>query len=191
VRLVLACRATLGCATSTTTTTLLPIPDLTGDWTITNMAVADSCPPAVGAFFATPTNTLRLAQDGMRLRGCVDGLAFHEGGAVSASSFDLDTGNHLEIILQGYDYDFSRHLSGTLPATAGQIALMQRWSFTPGPQAPSGATACTRTVTGVMTAVAPPCTTDLDCIDRDACARCVGGVCRWLPECRYDPTRGR
>jgi len=190
IHLVLTCLAATDCAASSTTTTLPPLPDLTGDWTITNTAVDDSCAPAVGDRFAAPTNALRLARDGNSLQGCADGLAFHEGGTVSGSSFDLDTGKHLEIILLGsYDYDYSRHLSGTLPVTGGQVAVMQRWSFTPGRQAPPGATACTRSVTGVMTAVAPPCTSDLDCIDQDACARCVAGACRWLPDCRYDPTR--
>jgi hypothetical protein len=188
--LVLTCRPARDCASSTTTTTLQGFPDLTGDWTITNMTVADDCPPAVGARFATPTNAVRLAQEGMQLRGCMDAQAFHEAGTVSGSSFDLDTGSHMEIVLPGsFDYDFSRHLSGTLPAMDGQLAVVQQWSFTPGLEAPPGAVACTRTVTGVMTPVGPPCTTDLECIERDACARCVSRACRWRADCRYDPTR--
>ncbi len=193
LRVVLTCLAAADCPSPSTTTTLPPgLSDLTGDWTITNTVVADTCPPAVAARFAAPTHSLRLAQQGTLLLGCVDGSLFSDGGAVTSSSFDLDTGNHLEIIAPGsYDYGFSRHLSGTLPATSGQTTVMQRWTFTPGPSAPPGEVPCARTVGGVMTPIAPACGGDADCIEREPCARCVGGACRWLPDCGYEWTRWR
>src|SRR5947207_3245512 len=96
-----------------------------------------------------PSNIRPLA-----VRACADGdLPFYDGGAVSPSGFTLATGNCCGVSNGDQLFDFSRTLSGTLPAGAGGIAVTDRWSFSEE----RGPVTCSRTATGTLVADSVPC----------------------------------
>ena len=184
-RLALTCRPQRACAATTSTTVPPGIQDLSGDWTIIDQVVSADCPPGVAEHFPGP-HPLRIEQTGTELRACADGdLPFYDGGAVSPSGFTLATGNCCGVSNGDQLFDFSRTLSGTLPAGAGGIAVTDRWSFSEE----RGPVTCSRTATGTLVADSVPCAAQKDCTQRDACTRCEAGSCRRIPACRFDPSR--
>jgi hypothetical protein len=163
----------------TPTTTTLPSPgDLTGDWTIAETAVTDSCDVPIENNLKGP-HPVRLFQSGGSVAGCTDRIfSFGQGAAVTTSGFTLSTGE-LSSGLEHLDYD--ERLTGTLPATDAGVAVEERWDFMVSHFPP----VCTRVATGLMTRNA--CGRDLDCIAADGCSRCVAGRCIPLLDCRYQP----
>src|SRR5438046_1971525 len=143
-RLALTCRPQRACAATTSTTVPPGIPDLSGDWTITEEVVSADCPPGV-AELAGP-HPLRIEQTGAELRACADrDRPFFDGGAVSPSGFTLATGDSCCVSNGDQLFDFSRTLSDTLPAGAGGVAVTDRWSLS---EDSGGPFTCSRTATG-------------------------------------------
>jgi hypothetical protein len=174
------------CATTTTTTLSPGLPDLTGDWTLTETTVSGDCPPGL----TEPVGTLLhdhpeigILQTGNALEACGDGIV-QTAGELSPSSFSFDTGmccgrsdaTSMEL------YDFSQRLSGQLPGPGGVISVMGEWNFKRDGSPPGGAS-CTRTSQALLVRSQHACQTNADCIAIDPCLRCAAGSCTHITAC--------
>ena len=176
-RVAVRCLPARQCPTTTTTSTLPPgIPDLTGDWIVSELDASDDCTPSPGVDFSMD-HRLKMFQLG------TDVVAFGDiingNGTVSPDGFALDEPDCCSTRV----YNFGVHLSGTIPSASGVASLTLEWTFSHlGPSA--GPPLCHRTAHAVMSRVPVPCTRDEDCINMDVCSRCEAGNCALAPRFR-------
>jgi len=176
-RVAVRCLPARQCPTTTTTSTLPPgIPDLTGDWIVSEVDASDDCTPSPGFDFSMD-HRLKMFQLG------TDVVAFGDiingNGMVSPDGFALDEPDCCSTRV----YNFGVHLSGTIPSASGVASLTLEWTFSH--LGPAGAPPlCHRTAHAVMLRVPVPCTRDEDCINMDVCSRCEAGNCALAPRFR-------
>jgi len=175
-RVVVRCLPAKHC--TTTTSTLPPgIPDLTGEWTVTETDSTDTCtvPPDPDFVALYPHYQLILTQVGIDLLAC----GFAGETTVSGEGFTVDSGDCCSI----RNYNFAHQLTATLPGSNGIARVTDEWEFSPaGPR--GGPIVCTQTAHAVMFRVAHPCQQDADCFESDGCTRCVAGNCVLAVGCR-------
>ena len=176
-RVAVRCLPARQCPTTTTTSTLPPgIPDLTGDWIVSELDASDDCTPSPGVDFSMD-HRLKMFQLG------TDVVAFGDiingNGMVSPDGFALDEPDCCSTRV----YNFGVHLSGTIPSASGVASLTLEWTFSHLGSA-GAPPLCHRTAHAVMLRVPVPCTRDEDCINMDVCSRCEAGNCALAPRFR-------
>ncbi len=171
---VLRCLPSRSRAVSTTT-----LPPLTGNWTITDTSVTDTCPPDIEQLLAS-LNSLSIIQGDSTVGICGDAFIAASSGPLSALGFTVDGGQCAEI----GSFNYSETLSGAFVSGSADILVTRHFVMTPpGPCAP-GPVVCERFSTGVMMRVTKVCASNIDCIALDPCSRCVNGSCWTNPLCR-------
>lgn len=176
------------CAASATTSTTLPpgTPELTGDWTLTETSIMDTCPQGVTTPIGMQLHDhpeVGIDQIGTDLMACGAGI-MQTSGTLSPTGFLLDTGVCCSVSGRptGY-YNFSQRFSGALPLQGDQTTVLGQWIFTPNGSSP-GRASCSRTSTAILQRSAPHlCQTSADCIQLDPCLRCTSGTCAHIAAC--------
>jgi hypothetical protein len=137
------------CAANTTTSTTIPpgTPELTGDWTLTETSVVDTCPQGATSSIGVQLHDhpeVGIDQIGTDLMACGVGIV-QTSGTLSPASFLLDTG----VCCSVGPYDFSQRLSGALPLRGDRTTVMGQWILTPNRTSP-GIAPCSRTSTAIL-----------------------------------------
>jgi hypothetical protein len=162
---------------------------LTGKWIVDETVAENTCQANIGGDFVRQ-HVLTLEQEGADLHGCIDEhLNFYDSGTVSATSFDLRTGECCSLVADDYSFDYAEQVSGVLSPTTDVIPVTHRWDFYPFAPGHGTTPVCSLTATGTMTKVTHPCSAHTECITIDACTRCVAGECAPVSGCRYEPYR--
>jgi len=160
--------------------------DLTGDWTIIETNLSETCPPDIEQILS-PYHSLSILQSGSTVSVCGDAFIHNSSGPLTAAGFTVDSGPCCAVGLPPphHFYNFSEQLSAMFVVGSPDVAVTRTFTMTPaGPLTAPGPVVCERKSSGVITRVTKSCGSNIDCLDLDPCSRCVGGYCWTNPLCR-------